>query len=272
MQCEECGRVVRSINYRHLQSCSGITPLEYRSRHPAAALMDADVRASVGRAGDANGNWRGGKTIKFCRDCQKRLAASNRSGLCSSCTKIGIRNPFAGKRHNAVTRAKMKVSNTRRDPATYRGGARAGETMSAARRKDWANRSPTQREEMIERLVAAGQRSGRLPSNTRQERVVAALLSERGIPFATQVKIGRYVVDFVVGSTVIECYGDYWHCNPESHAPGAYNRSIRMTAQERWAKNAARVRAIEARGYRVIVLWECEILSGRVVGVFDAFS
>jgi very-short-patch-repair endonuclease len=123
---------------------------------------------------------------------------------------------------------------------------------------------------MIERLVAAGQRSSRLPSNTRQERVVASLLSARGIPFAAQVRIGRYVVDFVSGSTVIECYGDYWHCNPESHTPEAYNRSLRMTTQERWNKDAARIRAIEAQGYRVIVLWEREILAGQSVDVFDA--
>jgi hypothetical protein len=51
MICLECGKQVRSINYLHLRSCSGLSPAEYRARHPGAVLIDDDVRASI------SGRW-----------------------------------------------------------------------------------------------------------------------------------------------------------------------------------------------------------------------
>lgn len=64
--------------------------------------------------------------------------------------------------------------------------------------------------------------------------------------------IDRYIPDYVdhVTKRVVEFNGDYWHCNPKHEVfgdPTWYNKSIKMTSQERWE-----------HGFHVIVIWESE--------------
>lgn len=69
-------------------------------------------------------------------------------------------------------------------------------------------------EELQEWIGRAWEALGTRP--TCLEVTVAAALSEFKVPFATQVSIGRYRVDFLVDETlVIECDGAYWHSLPE---------------------------------------------------------
>lgn len=58
---------------------------------------------------------------------------------------------------------------------------------------------------------------------------------------------------------IIEYFGDYWHCNPEDFEPTKYNKSLRMTAQEKWVKDDERLNKILARSKTcnlIIVIWE----------------
>lgn len=47
------------------------------------------------------------------------------------------------------------------------------------------------------------------------EVATAAWLDERGINYRQQVRVGRFVADFVVGNTIVEVDGDYWHSLPK---------------------------------------------------------
>lgn len=260
MICLECGAEVRSINYRHLMRCCGLSPHEYRVRHPGAALLDDDVRASIGRLGETNPNWQGGRTIKHC-ECGKRLSKNNASGLCISCSRKGTRNPFHGKAHTDGTRLRMKEANRRRDRSTYRGGGADPEVLSARRREEWARRSPEEKLRHLGSFIAAGQLHNRRSSGTRIETIVAGILAELGVEYRQNAQLGRHNVDFLVGRTIIECFGDFWHCNPTLWKPEDLNRSLRMTAAEKWDKDAARREALEARGFRFHCLWETDIRS-----------
>ena len=73
--------------------------------------------------------------------------------------------------------------------------------------------------------------------------------------------LGRYVVDIFVPSEnlVIEVFGDYWHCNPINWSSTEYNKTLHMTAQEKWEKDKIRTENIQSQGYNVVVLWENEI-------------
>ena len=258
MICLECGAQMRSINYRHLKRCCGLTPQEYRARHPGAPLLDEDVRIAIGRPGESNPNWRGGRTIKHC-ECGKRLARSNRSGLCMSCSRKGERNPFQGKAHGDQTRLRMKESNRLRDRSTYRGGGADPEVLSARRREEWARRSPEEKQRHLASFIAAGQVHNRRSSGTKIETIVAGMLGEMGVPFRQNVQLGRHNVDFLMGRTIIECFGDFWHCNPDLWKAGDYNGSLRMTAGEKWAKDARRREELVSKGYRFLSFWEADI-------------
>lgn len=89
------------------------------------------------------------------------------------------------------------------------------------------------------------------------EKAVYAHLAPFG--YRTNVKVGRYVVDIVKENCILEIFGDYWHCNPAIYASDFYNKSVKKTAQELWAKDAQRVAYLQKRGFTVYVLWERDL-------------
>lgn len=259
MICLECGRTVRSINYRHLRACSCISPAEYRTRHPGAELMDRDVRDSISRPMERNPRWRG-RSGRRCEVCSKRLFRKTRGDRCAACReRSGIANPFFGKRHGRDTRARMKEAAARRDRSTYRGGNPDPALLSQRRSEEWARRSPEEKARHLEAFIAAGQRSNKRNQKTRIETVVAAMLDRLGVKYRQNAQIGRYNVDFLVGTVIIECYGDFWHCNPAIWPPGRYNGSLHVTAAEKWARDAGRQSVLERQGYLFAAFWETQI-------------
>lgn len=55
---------------------------------------------------------------------------------------------------------------------------------------------------------------------------------------------------------IVECHGDYWHCNPLKFSPNYYNRMVHLTAQQVWDRDAEKKRLLEKAGYVVEVVWE----------------
>jgi len=55
---------------------------------------------------------------------------------------------------------------------------------------------------------------------------------------------------------IIECHGDYWHCNPSMYAANYYNKRIHLTAQEIWNNDSQRLQILRDAGYDVEVVWE----------------
>jgi G:T-mismatch repair DNA endonuclease (very short patch repair protein) len=58
---------------------------------------------------------------------------------------------------------------------------------------------------------------------------------------------------------IVEVYGDYWHCNPELFEADFYHPQLKMTAGDKWKKDANRKTELEKLGYTVTVVWECEL-------------
>ena len=68
----------------------------------------------------------------------------------------------------------------------------------------------------------------------------------------------RCSVDIFIPSIkkVIECYGDYWHCNPTLCSSSYYNMSVHKTAQEIWDRDKIKVDKLISAGYTVEIIWE----------------
>lgn len=260
MICLECGKRVRSINYQHLRSCSGVSPADYRKRHPDAALMDVDVRASISRPMESNPRWKG-RSGRSCEVCGSGLSRRARGTRCKRCRdRSGGANPFFGKRHALATRSRMRDAAAGRDPSTYRGTRNPNPRLLSLRRKEeWARRSAEEKERHLAAFIVAGQRANRKGRGTRIEVEVARVLDELGVSYRQNVQIGRYNVDFTLGSTIIECFGDFWHCNPALWPADRFNGSLRMTAGEKWARDSERRRSLEEKGFRFALFWESDI-------------
>lgn len=55
---------------------------------------------------------------------------------------------------------------------------------------------------------------------------------------------------------IVECYGDYWHCNPLIYDASYYHSKIRKTAKDIWEYDEIRKLWLESQSYQVLVLWE----------------
>jgi G:T-mismatch repair DNA endonuclease (very short patch repair protein) len=57
---------------------------------------------------------------------------------------------------------------------------------------------------------------------------------------------------------VVECFGDYWHCNPSKYSGDYYNKNTHLTAKEMWKRDKKRCRQLKTSGYDVQVVWESD--------------
>jgi G:T-mismatch repair DNA endonuclease (very short patch repair protein) len=68
-------------------------------------------------------------------------------------------------------------------------------------------------------------------------------------------------VDIYIPSikTVVEMYGDYWHCNPVLFDESYYHSFIKMSAKDIWTKDKIREDKITDNNYRLIIIWENQV-------------
>lgn len=95
------------------------------------------------------------------------------------------------------------------------------------------------------------------------------LLKEHGFIHSSerepaQIAKLTYVPDYVheQNKSILEIYGDYWHCNPKHPIFGNplwYHPDLKMTAKERWDIDAKRTQIIEDQGYNVLIVWEMDL-------------
>lgn len=93
--------------------------------------------------------------------------------------------------------------------------------------------------------------------STSIESSVYAALESAGVDFHRQHVIGIWAVDAYIPSLnlVIECQGDYWHCNPKVFPDGPESDVQRRGVE----RDRRRRRWFTARGYQYIELWESDI-------------
>lgn len=92
------------------------------------------------------------------------------------------------------------------------------------------------------------------------EQKMMSVLHSMNFSYKSQEMINNYSVDFLIDNKyIIECYGDYWHCNPSRYAADYYNRGKKKTAAEIWKRDEKRKHELESMGYKVLYFWEHEI-------------
>lgn len=62
--------------------------------------------------------------------------------------------------------------------------------------------------------------------------------------------------DIKIGNFIIECMGNYWHCNPEMFDGNYLNLKMNKTAKEIWDEDEQRKVILENNGYKVFYVWE----------------
>ena len=92
------------------------------------------------------------------------------------------------------------------------------------------------------------------------EQTVSTILSRLNLPFKEQVALDKYTVDFLVDNKyIVECFGDFWHCNPQQYTSSYYNKGKKKTAEEIWKRDKERKETFEQLGYKFLCIWESDI-------------
>ena len=92
------------------------------------------------------------------------------------------------------------------------------------------------------------------------EHKVEQILQSMQVSYTPQASIDKYTVDFLVNEKyIVECYGDYWHCNPHQYTSSYFNKGKKKTAEEIWERDTQRKEQFEKMGYKFLCLWESEI-------------
>jgi len=61
----------------------------------------------------------------------------------------------------------------------------------------------------------------------------------------------------------IEYHGDYWHCNPLFWKKDDFNKSLKMTAKEKWNNDNKRYWVLKKLGYDIHIIWEYDWINNR---------
>ena len=125
-----------------------------------------------------------------------------------------------------------------------------------ASRARWAAMTPSERSAHVKKMTRG------LPRSGVSDLFKAALIRE-GLynGFESEVAISGFIADEVNSAQhlIIEFYGDYFHCNPRTYTdPSFYNRTLHMTAADKWKYDRRRLAAFRKNGYRTLVVWESD--------------
>lgn len=264
VRCLECGSDFKKVTNTHLKRCCGLTEAQYLAKHVGAVLMDDELKHRYGSPGDKNPKWKGGVSKPNCARCGTKISEHSRVTHCNRCRSI-VDNPFQGKQHSPESRKHMVESARSRPKETYKQGIPDPAALSRRRTEAWAKIPPQDRAGTIQAFIAAGQRNNKKNRGTRIEVAVASILGDLGYEFRQNVQVGTKNVDFLVGDNlVIECYGDYWHCNPILYAGDYFHVNLHMTAADKHEKDASRNKWLEGQGMRILVCWEKDIKTDTV--------
>jgi len=55
---------------------------------------------------------------------------------------------------------------------------------------------------------------------------------------------------------IVECFGDFWHCNPSIYPSNYYHKYVHMNASEIWKRDEERIQSFKTDGYDVEIIWE----------------
>ena len=71
-----------------------------------------------------------------------------------------------------------------------------------------------------------------------------------------KLKGNLFFVDLIYKNIIIECFGDYWHCNPIKYSSEYYHKQKKLHANTIWNNDIVRIQRLQNEGYFVLVLWE----------------
>jgi endogenous inhibitor of DNA gyrase (YacG/DUF329 family) len=68
----------------------------------------------------------------------------------------------------------------------------------------------------------------------------------------------RLFPDIIYKNNIIECYGDFWHCNPKIYDDLFFNKKSKSFSYEIWEHDKKRIDFLKENNYNILIIWEHE--------------
>lgn len=220
---------------------------------------------------------------KRCKECNKLLLNSNKSGYCNiHRDRTGKNNSFYGKKHqqetiNIIKRKNKLASENLWKNNIYRDKVISG--VSKPRRegfkkeqsdriKEWFKNNPEQRKIRSAHMRKSWELGKIIPnknvscnSSAVEKRFfndISKLCPNRVERYTLNSPDGKWLfpdlIMFDIGY-VIEFYGNYWHANPDIYnAEDIVHHGIK--ASEIWGKDEKRIKKLSSIGFETEIVWE----------------
>ncbi len=125
-------------------------------------------------------------------------------------------------------------------------------------------KAPETAQQRVSRLMKANKSKGTKPELLLRKALWAA--GTRGYRLHSQDVPGRPDVSFPAKKVAVFTHGCFWHQCPRCEGKKAYPRVNQEFWRKKFAENTARDEQVQIllreRGWRSVVLWECEVKSG----------
>lgn len=244
LKCERCEKSFRTIWKKRAQRfCSVVCKCEFikKSKRELAPCLNC------GKMFERT------KNNRHCKGAQPTQYCSNK---CRSSSPINLKKKrtwgLSDKNHRRKPECQLKGKQTRLEKygdKNYNNPQKTAETTLK-------NYGVTCYFDSKEAIKSNGKRISKF-----QRKIYELTLKEH-----TDALLEEYLpdvnksVDIYIPSKkkIIECYGDYWHCNPKKYSSNYYNKSLKMTAKEKWNKDAERICQLTSYGYDVEIRWETD--------------
>ena len=117
----------------------------------------------------------------------------------------------------------------------------------------WDSLTPEQRNIRIQKSLT--------PANKQSKSCKSFLktLHINGLILQSEYPISGFVVDgiHIESKTIIEFYGDFWHCNPKKYSdPQQFCSWLGHTVAQQHARDRKRLGVFYSLGYKVVIVWE----------------
>jgi len=133
----------------------------------------------------------------------------------------------------------------------------AGRKNSISQKEIYKLMSPEERLKVKEKMARIGSKKTHKKKDTSIELKIGEYLTSIGVSHMSNHVHSIFTFDFYIPSVnlVIECQGDYWHCNPLKYSDKIPDK-IQIKNMER---DSRKVQYLKDNGFRSLFIWEYDI-------------
>jgi very-short-patch-repair endonuclease len=240
--CQICEKEFGAITHSHLIIKHNITIKEYQKQFPDA-LLGGNYHTAKERIEYINSTphltkLRKENSRKACQTIEYKQQMSEISKV--TATKLKERGFYDSEAVQSRITGWQRMSNYERWIIEF------GQEEADKKQIEWADKNT---------LPTAS-------SNTKIERIIMSVLENYNIEYLHQYKgVPSIIADFYLPefNLIIECDGDYWHCNPIKYKEEYVVGPKKLSAKQIWEHDEIKNQKYIVRGYNLLRLWENDI-------------